>query len=378
MVKKKKIWHVYYGTRGTAGAYIDRLQKAALTSGLNSSAFVSSKYRFKTPGIFKFFFPVTERTEKRNFFIIALRYLELALGYKILFLGAVFVRPIVNLNLIDDLGLTFYFFRLLKIFRLKVVITCHDVMSHHQGLTRQRSFMFDRADKLVVHSSYASDVLSGIVGETNREKIIRYPFPSSPYEEILSPAKMTAAGKTMAELIGRNGNYFLFIGIIRKSKGIETLAGAWKMSKTKSAGKLVVAGKWSSQAAHLKEKIKTLSNCVFIDRYLNDEEFIYLIKNSKFIILPYKDYAHSAVLFACAHNKGAVIISDIELFTDILPGYGLTFPRGDSEKLAALINRAANFEEREIDRYRDILAKAAGKLNVELEKELKKAYAELL
>ncbi|MFC2155726.1 glycosyltransferase [Acidobacteriota bacterium] len=377
-MKKKKIWHVYYGTRGSAGAYIDRLQKAAISSGFKSSAFVSSKYRFKTPGIFKFFFPLTDRTEKRNFFIIALRYLELALGYKILFLRAVFTRPIVNLNLIDDLGLTFYFFRLLKTFRIKVVITCHDVLSHHQGLTRQRSLMFDKADKLIVHSKYASGVLSRIVGEKNRKKIIRYPFPSSPYEEILSPAKMTAAGKRMTDIIGRSGDYFLFIGIIRKSKGIETLAEAWEMSKAKSANKLVVAGKWSSRAVHLKDTVKALPNCVFIDKYLNDEEFIYLIKNAKFVILPYKDYAHSAVLFACAHNDGAVICSDIELFTDLLPGYTLTFSREKSKDLAALIDRTENFEKMKIDSYRDILAKAVGKSDMELEQKIEKAYAEVL
>jgi len=355
-VKKKKIWHIYYGTRGTAGAYVDRLQKAALNSGFNSSAFVSSKYRFKTPGIFKFFFPVTDRTEKRNLFIIALRYLELVIGYKMLFFGAIFIRPIVNLNLIDDLDLTFYFFRLLKVFGLKVVITCHDVMSHHKGLTRQRALMFDSADKLIVHSSYAVNILSGIVGEKNRKKIVRYPFPSSPYEEILSPAKMTAAGKRMTDIIGRSGDYFLFIGIIRKSKGIETIAEAWEMSKAKSTNTLVVAGKWSSQAVHLKETIKALPNCVFIDKYLDDEAFIYLIKNAKFVVLPYKDYAHSAVLFACAHNNGAVICRE----------------------LAVLIDRAADFEEREIDHYREILAKAVEKSDRELEQEVEKAYAEIL
>jgi glycosyltransferase involved in cell wall biosynthesis len=284
----------------------------------------------------------------------------------------------VNINLIDDLGLTFYFFRLLKIFRVKVIITCHDVLSHHQGLTRQRSIMFAKADRLIVHSPYAADVLSGIVEGKNREKITSYAFPSSPYEEILSPAKMSAVGEKLTEIIGRRGDYFLFIGIVRKSKGIETLAEAWEMSKIKSTGKLVVAGKWSARAAHLKDTIKALPNCVFIDRYLNDEEFIYLIKNSKFVILPYQDYAHSAVLFACAHNTAAVICSDVELFTDILPGYALTFRRGDGKKLAALIDRAADFEEKEINHYRKILAKAIEKSDRDLEKEVEKAYGEIL
>lgn len=377
-MSKKKIWHIYYGTRGTAGAYVDRLQKAALNAGFDSSAFVSAKYRFKTRKVHKFFFPITDHTEKRNLFIKALRYIELAGGYFVLSWAAVILRPVVDLNLIDDLNLTYYFFRALKLFKVKTCITCHDVLSHHKGLTRKRSLMFDRADKLFVHSSYAYHVLSGIVGEKKSSKIITFPFPSSPYEDILSPDKMARAGKNFEQLIGKNRDYFLFIGIVRKSKGIETLIRAWETAIPKSRGTLVVAGKWSSQAVHLKDEVRALPDCIVIDRYLEDEEFIYLIKNAKFVVLPYKDYAHSAVLYACAWNRGAVISSDIELFTDILPDYPLTFPRGSSEELAALIDQAAVLTEGKIDHYRDMLANRVKELNVDLEKEIKKAYAEFL
>ena len=70
------------------------------------------------------------------------------------------------------------------------------------------------------------------------------------------------------------------------------------MSNAKSKIKLVIAGKWSTQAVDLKEKVRALPNCVSIDRYLDDEEFIHLIKKAKIVILPYKKYAHSAVLYA--------------------------------------------------------------------------------
>lgn len=377
-MKKRRIWHIYYGTRGTAGAYVHRLQKAAISSGFNSTAFVSAKFRFNTPKVWKIFFPITDRTEKRNFFIKALRYFELASGYFVLFWVAVIFRPVIDINLIDDLGLTYNFYRSLKLFKLKIFITCHDVLSHHKGLTRQRSAMFRGADRLIVHSLYAYNVLAGIVGEKNREKIARFPFPSTSLEEILSSKKKKVTKDKIKKLIGASSDYFLFIGNKRKSKGMKTLIKAWKICETKSGSQLVAAGKWSEQAAYLKKEFKELPNCILIDRYLDDEEFVCLIEDAKFVILPYEDYAHSAVLFACAWHRGAVLISDIEMFREILPGYELTFPPGDSEKLAGLIDKAVNCKDKEIRYYTDMLTAAVTRLDKELEGELKKVYAEFL
>jgi len=66
------------------------------------------------------------------------------------------------------------------------------------------------------------------------------------------------------------------------------------------------------------------------------------------------------------------------LFTDILPDYPLTFPRGSSEKLAELIDQAAVLPEGQIEHYRDVLANRVKQANIDLEKEIKKAYAEFL
>jgi glycosyltransferase involved in cell wall biosynthesis len=376
-VTNKKIWHVYYGSRGTAGSYIDCLQKTALKTNLASSAFVSCRYRFKTKRVFKIFFPLTDRTEKRNFFIKALRYAELAMGYKIVFWAALFRRPIININLIDDLRLTYFFFRLLKFFKIKVFVTCHDVLSHHQGLTRKRSNMFDRADKLIVHSSYAHNTLLQLLTGKQHEKILRFPFPASPLDEILSPQRMSIARHKIDNLIGKNTRYFLFIGVVRQSKGIDTLLDAWEMSQARSTSKLVIAGKWNAPVLYLKKKAAEIPNCLALDYYLTDEEYVYLIRGSKFTVMPYKEYSHSAIFFSCAWNKTAVILSDAQLFTELLPGYDLMFPAGQSERLAGLLDRAAALPEAQVEHYRQIIYNAAKRINNDLQKQLKLVYGEL-
>lgn len=361
-LKKTRLWHIYYGTRGSAGSYIDCLQKATLQRGFDSIAYVSSRYRFKTPGIKKFFFPITEKTEKRNFFLKVLRYVELAGAYKWLAFKALFFRPVVNLSLIDDLGITYFFFRTLKFFGLKVFVTCHDVLSHHRGETTRRNRMYSLADKLIVHSSYARDELARLLGG-QEEKIVRIPFPSSPFTEILSRNKLIEARESLTPLVGESGRYFLFIGIVRSSKGIDTLLDAWEQFKGPGDFKLVVAGKWTPATAPLKQKLSSMSDCILIDRYLNDEEFVHLIENAGFTILPYREYSHSAVLYACAWNRGAVIISDIDLFKDILPEYDLVFPRNDSGELAKILQRAASLKPSEIEEYRRRLSRAVEESN---------------
>ncbi len=373
----KKIWHVYYGSRGTAGSYIDCLQKIALKTNLASSAFVSSRYRFKTKRVFKIFFPITDRTEKRNFFIKALRYIELTMGYKILFWAAIIRRPIINLNLIDDLRLTYLFFRLLKFFKIKVFITCHDVLSHHQGLTQKRTDMFNRADKLIVHSSYAHNTLLRLLTGKQQEKILKFPFPTSPLDEILSPQRMSIARDNIDNLIGKDTPYFLFIGVVRQSKGIATLLEAWEISQARFTSKLVIAGKWNAPVSHLKKKAAEIPNCLVLDYYLGDEEYVYLIRGSKFTVLPYNEYSHSAIFFSCAWNKTAVILSDAQLFDELLPGYDLTFPAGRSEKLAGLLDKAAALPEAQVEHHRQIIYDAAKRINNDLQKQLKLVYGEL-
>lgn len=374
---KKRLWHIYYGTRGTAGAYLDDLQRTCLAAGLYSSAFASVRYRFGTDKVHRFFFPLTEWTERRNRLILAIRYLELLAGYSLLALAALFARPIVNLCLIDDTRLTYRFFRVLKGFGLKVCVTCHDVLSHHRGLTARRIRVYRDADRLIVHSTYAHEVLAGLVGEDSRGKIRRFPFPSAPVQKILRPDRLREAKKNLARLAPDKRPYFLFIGIVRESKGLATLLSAWEQSRAKEKNRLVIAGKWTGPAQRFKEQAQGLADCLVIDRYLGDEEFISLIEDSRFVVLPYLEYSHSAVLFACGWARATVITSDVGLFSDILPAYDLSFPAGQAEALARVLERAAAMTDTQVSACRDILASRVRQTDASLIGEVSQAFLEV-
>jgi len=227
-------------------------------------------------------------------------------------------------------------------------------MSHIGTINERRLNIFKKADRLIVHSEYAMEILSGLLQENSAEhKIVKYQFPSSSYNEIVTDDKLESAKFQLSQHIAglKNKSYFLFIGVVRRSKGIEMLLEAWSRFEFSDECSLVIAGKWAG-IDEMKVEASHLKNCVLIDRYLSDEEYVVLIKNAKFIVLPYLDYAHSAILLSCLHLEGIVIISDISLFTEMLPSYPLTFGKGDIHQLLLILNKAARLSKDDLLKIR--------------------------
>ena len=209
-------------------------------------------------------------------------------------------------------------------------------------INERRLKLFRKADRLIVHSEYAKEMLLELLPEKSTvHKIVKYPCPSSSYSEILTDEKLERAKFQLKQHIAvlDNKSYFLFIGVVRRSKGIEMLLEAWSRFESSDECSLVIAGKWAG-IEDMKVEACRLKNCIIIDRYLSDEEYVVLIKNARFILLPYLDYAHSAILFSCLRLDGKVIISDIDLFKEILPSYPLTFKKGDTSDLIFMLNKA--------------------------------------
>lgn len=368
----KPIWHVYYGAKGTAGAYIDALLRASTVAGINASAFVSCNYRFRFGKVHKCFFPITDFTEKRNIAMLFLRGFELVLAYIYIFVLALLRRPLIVMHLIDDLYVTYLFFKLCKLVRLTVRITCHDVSSHYLGMNNIRARILMQADELVVHNEAALEILCDHLGKTIRNKVKMYPFPYSAYDEIISPHKLDSVRSRMRHSIG--SNYYLFLGVVRKSKGIETLIQAWfKFNKDKKE-RLVIAGKWTDPDPKFRKIAEDDDTIAVIDRYLDDEEFVQLIQDAKFVVLPYSDYAHSSVIISCSNHGGAVIISDTELFKQLLPNYPHTFKQGGVDALVNVLKKTAGLTGSEIDRCRLELRLAVQSQTENLIEDLREAY----
>ena len=372
----KEVWHIYYATRGAAGAYIDALLRASDKANVPARAFVSASYRFTFGALSKVFFPLTDRSERRNKALRILRGLELALGYTYVTALLFFKRPRVMLHFIDDFRVTYLFFRIWRLMGLEVSLTCHDVGSHYLGMNNMRAHMFKNAKTLVVHNNAARESLIQSMDEAVAERIVCYPFPFSSYDDILDDKRLRQTELELKQLTGSDDGYYLFLGVVRRTKGIEELVEAWGQANTDKKHKLVIAGAWTNPDPKCRALVEDDASCVVIDRYITDEEFALLIAKARFVVLPYHEYAHSSVILSCANHKGAVIISDIGLFTELLPDYPLTHKNRDVTALAATLRRSMKMSKQECAACKATLALAVSRENRRLVTELRRAYSD--
>lgn len=342
----REIWHIYYGTRGSAGLYIHSLQNACHQAGIKSKSFVSCYYTVDTPNTIKCFFPLTDGLQRRNIAINIIRGIELACGYIFIAILASFRRPRISINLTDDTIITYTFYIVCRMLGLKIDVTCHDVVPHDGTLPRRRLKMIFGSDRIIVHNHSAVQSLKRI--ESNLiHKIIQYPFPCDSDASITSiSGKMAAKNKLEKKTNGHK--YILLIGIIRESKGIVNLLEAWKRISFASEYRLLIAGKWSGTCLSQKERALHTEKCIVEDRYLTDDEFAAYLDNASFVVLPYLEYTHSAIIFRCADHNAAVIISDILTFKELMSDYKLTFKSGNTDSLTKIISLAMKMGESDI------------------------------
>lgn len=97
------------------------------------------------------------------------------------------------------------------------------------------------------------------------------------------------------------GKYILFFGRIDEYKGVDILIKAFQVCQASKKGiKLIVAGK--GPLNDMPDNI--YDNVIIMNRYIPNEELANLIRNCKFVVLPYRTATQSGcVMSAFAFNK---------------------------------------------------------------------------
>ena len=97
------------------------------------------------------------------------------------------------------------------------------------------------------------------------------------------------------------GEYILFFGRIDEYKGVDLLIDAYNQSKVIDSGvKLVIAGK--GEIKYHEKKLP--SGIILLNRYIHNDELANLIRNCKFVVLPYRSATQSGcVMSSFAFNK---------------------------------------------------------------------------
>jgi glycosyltransferase involved in cell wall biosynthesis len=231
--------------------------------------------------------------------------------------------------------------------------TLHDYKAH-SGEENKRS---EQINRFIVKRNRLTTIQHY---EYLRKEVISYFKVSGERVRLLRSGPLDIL-KTFSPKYIVEGDYILFFGRISKYKGVDTLLKAYSNIKTPSM-KLVIAGKgnfWFDISRYLDNE-----NIIFINRYIKSGELVGLIRKSKFIITPYTDATHSAVIMSSFVFNKPVVSTELDGITEVIKNNytGILFAKSENSKmeLMAIIKRLMNNTE-ELKRL---------SLNIKKEKEI--------
>lgn len=310
------IYHIYWGTAGNAGLYLDEIYKSIQKLGYEQKVFVSYYFPFSYGE--KVFFKRTEMEHCKlsGFKRRVLQALELLFTLlKILRISKKDKPELVNYSYVSKgNSLILIFLKLLKrISGCKLVITCHDVIPFasttdaYNKEMRIKAKIYSLSDAFIIHNENSYQDLVRLF-KINENQIFEHPFP------IMDLSKIDTCRRIVREKYD-----FLFIGHLRKAKGIEFLLDAWKdFHAINSNATLCIAGNPSEYKHFLKEhEGECINNNIELKLgFIKDMDYINLVKSSHCVVFPYNAGTNSGVISTVISLNRSVITSDIGMFAN--------------------------------------------------------------
>ncbi|MCR5456144.1 MAG: glycosyltransferase family 4 protein [Bacteroidales bacterium] len=212
-----------------------------------------------------------------------------------------------------------------------------------------RKFYYKRAIKL------SEKILT--VSQFSKYRILHH-FPTQ--KEII-----VAYNGVPNTVINYNGNsigkkdYFLFVGNIKKHKGLHTLVKAYKKAKENGlSSKLLIVGnneKFRTSDDELTSLINNIQGIEFTG-WVSDEKLLQLISESKALVQPSLYEGFGLPPLEALYLGTDVILSDIQVFKELYGDLPVTF--FNVGNIDDLTNAMLNFESKNhIDISKDMLNK---------------------
>jgi len=212
-----------------------------------------------------------------------------------------------------------YDYKLLKRIKklsVKVVFTAHNILPHDSGDRYAGIYgkIYALADIIIVHSE-----------KTKNELIQKYDLPQQKIKVVphgilnfaeVDVQKVQTHVTNFKETYKTEGQVtFAVLGAISAYKGVDIVVDSWKspLIANNAKMKLIVAG--SGRFDKLRD-LKDIENAIVINRFLEIEEFMALLKIADYVLLPYRKISQSGVLLTALQEKKRVIVSEVGGLTD--------------------------------------------------------------
>lgn len=334
-MEKIDVLHIYHGTGGSNGLYLDEIYNSLKFNSVRQDVIANYYYPFSYAHRVFFKYTDLQSGMKKSFFRLFLRGVELTVGliYSLFFILK--TRPkVVNYSIISTYLVEVWFLKLVvKLFKVKLVLTLHDVVPFDCYRTsiaynmEQRFKLFNSADVLLVHTENSCEELKKYFN-VDSSKILLHPFP------IMDLNKLSLKPYPIA-----NSYDFVFLGHLRKEKGVELLLEAWKIFSARfPKATLLIAG---NKPHNVMIQTDNCENITFRLEFLSDREYLTYLSCSKYLILPYTMGTNSGVVFTAFSQNISIITSSIPMFSENpLVNKELIFEAGSVQSLVAIMTKA--------------------------------------
>lgn len=113
-----------------------------------------------------------------------------------------------------------------------------------------------------------------------------------------------------------DNEYYLFFGRIDKYKGLDRLVEAYSKYGL-GKRKLVIAGS-GSISEDVINKISSNGNIILLNRFINDNEMVYLFQHAVCLFLPYIEASQSGIIPIAYYYGIPVVVSDVPGLTQFV------------------------------------------------------------
>ncbi len=314
-MNRKLIYHIYWGTAGNAGLYLDEIYQALNDAGYHQKAFVSYYYPFDYGDKIFFMRTELEHCKYKGLVRKLLQAVELLYALiKIVYAAKKDKPEIVNYSYVSRGNkVLLWFLRTIKINSNCLVITCHDVIpiikdeNEYNKEIEIKKKIYSLADYYLIHTDSSANDLKKMFKVIDSQ-ILYHPFP------LMDLSKISVSNKKKEQEYD-----FLFIGHMRPEKGVNILFDAWKsFHRIYPQAKLCLAGNPNYFAFFLEEHRKECDawNIDLVLGFIKDEDYIRIVNSTKCVVFPYTGGTNSGVISTVVSLGKDVITSDIGMFTD--------------------------------------------------------------
>ena len=308
-----------------SGLYLDAIYNVLKERGYSQKAFVNYYYPFDY-GEKVFFKRGDIAFGKKGRIRKLFQLLEVIKGYAIILVNSKRDKPeLINYS---HAAKSYFFIPLyLKFLRrlseAKLMITCHDVLplGGASSEMKYRKRIFDLADYLLVHNDNSRKELIDSF-KADGSKIVEHLFP------IMDLSRLPKTQKRFSPVD------FLFIGHLRKNKGVQLLLDSWlEFHKIVPSASLRICGAPTSDIK-IDELLLKESNVELNLHFITDDDYPAYIESARYVILPYLTGTNSGIISTVLSLGAGVIASDLPMFLENpLVDAGDLFKCGDSESL---------------------------------------------